>query len=93
VEGRRFFGGEDRMRPLLRKSSCWFKLRSAALRAGDMCGCFWSVGTSPSGRRTHGYADSPLRGVCPPGTETPCVHKSSGHAKQIGMETSGRGER
>ncbi len=36
-------------------------------RVAGVLGGLLSVGTSPSGSRTHGYADSPLRDVCPPG--------------------------
>ena len=36
---------------------------------GGMWGRLLSVGTSPYGRGTYGYAHSPLRGVRPPGTE------------------------
>ena len=72
------------------------KSRSAALRAGG-CGGLLSVGTSPSGSRTYGYAHSPLRGVRPPGTETPVctealgtqnrwARKTDGHAKQMGTQ-------
>ncbi|NCB44771.1 MAG: hypothetical protein EOM59_19445 [Clostridia bacterium] len=43
----------------------------------------WSVGTSPYGRGTYGYAHSPLRGVCPPGT------KSDGHKDGWARKTDG----
>ncbi len=44
----------------------WKKCRPS----GGSMGALVSVGTSPCGRRTHGYAHSPLRGVRPPGMET-----------------------
>jgi len=37
--------------------------------SGGAQGPLLSVGTSPCGSRTYGYAHSPLRGVCPLGTE------------------------
>ena len=57
-------------------------------------GMWWrllSVGTSPYGRGTYGYAHSPLRGVRPPGTGAPVYTKALGTQKQMGMETSGHG--
>ena len=72
---------------------------------GDMWGRLLSVGTSPYGRGTYGYAHSPLRGVCPPGTEKggngTRQEKAPGY-EEMGMETdehrlfgriSGRGRR
>ena len=59
-------------------------------------GMWWrllSVGTSPYGRGTYGYAHSPLRGVRPPGTETPVYTKALGTQKPPGTKRDEHGDR
>ena len=52
-----------------------------------------SVGTSPYGRGTYGYAHSPLRGVRPPGTGSPVYTKALGTQKPPGTKRDEHGDR
>ena len=63
---------------------CRYPFKSTALRAG-IWGRLLSVGTSPYGRGTYGYAHSPLRGVCPPGTNKEEPRTADGRRLVYGM--------
>lgn len=52
---------------------------------GDMWGRLLSVGTSPYGRGTYGYAHSPLRDVRPPGTNKEEPRTADGRRLVYGM--------